>query len=261
MLTVIWVLGSMLLMLLIHLLLPLGYTKQGKLIVVVASGLLAMGGLAAVSTFPVWQTYLVLLALSFLAAYVMDSRLGKVMYTTKEQIIENVDIDFEDSESSYSIVKQTEKSLDIEFMDLSELEINATTSQVIKKDENILSPDSLDEDISFLQERELDNIHEEVIEVDELEVGYLSDIESLLEDSTQDKSDLQDDRLESVEEEGWLDELAELTVIKDEKPSAKKEPQFDDFELEELFMGKEVAAEKESDINEIKSRKVLELQK
>lgn len=259
MLTVIWVLGSMLLLLLIHWLLPLGYTKKGKLIVVVTSGLLAMGGLAAVTSVPVWQTFLVLLALSFLAAYMMDTRLGKVMYMTKEQFIE--DIDFEDSESSYTTGNQTEKTLDIELMDLSEMEITASSSPVNKKDENILSDDQLDDDISFLQERELKSISEEVIEDDELEVGYLSDIESLLEDSTQEEVDLQDDRLETLDEEGWLDELAELTVIKDEEKNTNKEPQFEDFELDELFINKEVTAAKATDNNERESKKVLELQK
>ncbi|MDQ0975660.1 hypothetical protein QFZ31_005538 [Neobacillus niacini] len=259
MLTVIWVLGSMLLMLLIHLLLPLGYTKKGKFIVVVTSGLLAMGGLAVVTSVPVWQTFLVLLALSFLAAYMMDSRLGKVMYMTKEQFIE--DIDFQDTKSSSTPANQNEKTLDIELMDLSEMEITASSSPVNKKDENILFDDSLDEDISFLQERELESISEKVIEDDQLEVGYLSDIESLLENSIQEVVDLQEEELESLDEEGWLDELAELSVIKDEEKSANKEPQLDDFELEELFIDKEAAAAKTSDNNESKSGKVLELQK
>ena len=103
MLTVIWVLGSMLLMLLIHFLLPLGYTTKGKFIVVVTSGLLALGGLAATSAIPVWQTLLILLALSFFAAYIMDSRMAKSLYMTKEQFLEEVD--FEDSDSSYYFIK------------------------------------------------------------------------------------------------------------------------------------------------------------
>jgi hypothetical protein len=256
MLTVIWVLGSMLLMLLIHFLLPLGYTKNGKLIVVVTSGLLAMGGLAAVSAFPVWQTFLVLFALSFFAAYIMDSRLGKVMYMTKEQFIE--DIEFEDTESSSFITKQTGKTLDIELMDLSELEITASSS-TSKIDEHTASADSLEEDISFLQERELESISEEVIDDGELEIGYLSDIESLLEDSTQEKVDLQEDKLESLDEGSWLDELAELTVIKDEEKSPIIESELDDFELDELFAIKEVAATTDKD--DSKPKKVLELQK
>lgn len=259
MLTVIWVLGSMLVMLLIHYLLPLGYTKKGKVIVVVTSGLLAMGGLGAVSTFPIWQTFLVLLALSFFAAYILDSRLRKVIYITKEPSSEG--IDFEDNESSSTIAKKSEKTLDIELMDLSELEITSSSSLIDKKEENIISAESLDEDISFLQERELESISVEVIEDDELEVGYLSDIESLLEDSTQEEIDLQEDKLETLDEEGWLDELAELTVIKYEEKSTIKEPQFEDFELDELLINKEVAAAKATDNSERESKKVLELQK
>jgi hypothetical protein len=257
MLTVIWVFGSMLLLLLIHFLLPLGYTKKGKIIVVILSGLLAMGGLAATSAFPLWQTFLVLLVLSFFASYIMDSRLGKVMYLTKEQFID--EIDFEDSETSFNVSKQTEKTLDIELMDLSELEITASSS-TSKRDENTASADSLEEDISFLQERELESISEHVIDDGELEAGYLSDIESLLEDSSShEKIDLQDDKLESLDEDNWLDELAELTVIKDEEKSSIIEPDLDDFELVELFALKEVAAATDKDDSKLK--KVLELQK
>lgn len=256
MLTVIWVLGSMLLVLLIHFLLPLGYTKNGKLIVVILSGLLAMGGLATVSAFPIWQTFLVLLALSFFAAYIMDSRLGNVMYLTKEQFIEH--IEFEDNDSSSILTKQTEKTLDIELMDLSELEITASSS-TSKRDENTASADSLEEDISFLHERDLEGNSGVLIEDEVLEVGYLSDIESLLEDSSQEKVDLQEDKLESLDEEGWLDELAELTVIKDEEKSPNLESHLDDFELDELFALKEVAATTDKD--DSKPKKVLELQK
>ena len=256
MLTVIWVFGSMLLILLIHFLLPLGYTKKGKIIVVILSGLLAMGGLAATSAFPLWQTFLVLLVLSFFAAYIVDSRLGKVMYLTKEQFID--EIDFEDSETSFNVSKQTEKTLDIELMDLSELEITASSS-TSKRDENTASADSLEEDISFLQERDLEGNSGVLIEDEVLEVGYLSDIESLLEASSNEKVDLQDDKLESLDEDNWLDELAELTVIKEEEKSSIIEPELDDFELDELFALKEVAATTDKD--DSKPKKVLELQK
>ena len=257
MLTVIWVLGSMLLMLLIHFLLPLGYTTKGKFIVVVTSGLLALGGLAATSIIPVWQTFLILLALSIFAAYIMDSRMAKSLYMTKEQFVEEVD--FEDSDSSIILSKQTENSLDIVLMD-SELEISAP-SLVIKTDENTISVESLDEDISFLQDRELESKSKEVIEDTELEVGYLSDIEILLEESSEEKVELHEEKVDLLDEEGWLDELAELTEVQDEEKITINVSQLEDFELDELFADKEVAAAKTSDKNEIKPMKILELQK
>jgi membrane protein implicated in regulation of membrane protease activity len=254
MLTVIWVLGSMLLMLLIHFLLPLGYTRKGKFIVVVTSGLLAIGGIAAVSSIPLWQTFLVLLALSFLSAYFMDSRLGKVMYTTKELFIE--DIEFEDRDSSSILTKQTEETLNIELMDLSELEITALSPSVLKQNEDSILPESHDEDISFLQDREIVSNTETDNEDEDLEVAYLSDIESLLEEE---EVDLQEEKLESLDEDGWLDELAELTVINDDEKSPNLETQLDDFELDELFADKEVAVTSDKDGS--KPKKVLEFQK
>jgi hypothetical protein len=254
MLPVIWVLGSMLLLLLIHFLLPLGYTKKGKFIVVVTSGLLAMGGIATVFALPLWQTYLVLLALSFLSAFVMDSRFGKFMYTAKEQVIE--DIRFDDNKSSSILTKQTEETLNIELMDLSELEITTPSYSVPKLNEDSILPESLDEDLSFLQDREVVSNTKTDNEDDDLEVVYLSDIESLLEEE---KVELKEDKLESLEEEGWLDELAELIVLKEDEKSPNLETQVDDFELEELFAEKEVAVSFDRDGS--KPNKVLELQK
>jgi hypothetical protein len=258
MLTVIWVLGSMLLMLLLHFLLPLGYTTKGKLVVVISSGLLALGGLAAVSIIPLWQTLLILLILSFFAAFIMDSRLGKVMYKTKERFIEEYDIP--DSDSSIILTKQPETSSDIELMDLSELEITAPTP-VMKQDEDTFSVESLDEDISFLQDREIESEPQGDFEDGELEVDYLSDIESLLEESTQEKVPSQEEKADSLVEEGWLDELAELTLVNDEEKSKNEESHLEDFELEELFADKEVAAARSTDNHESKPMKVLELQK
>jgi hypothetical protein len=215
-----------------------------------------LGGLAAVSIIPLWQTFLILLILSFFAAFIMDSRLGKVMYKTKERFIEENDIP--DSDSSIILTKQPETSTDIELMDLSELEITASAS-LIKQDEDTFSAESLDEDISFLQDRELEN--EPDLEDGELEVGYLSDIESLLEENTQEKVELHEEKVDSLDEEGWLDELAELTLVKDEEKGKNEGSHLEDFELEELFADKEVASARSTDIDESKPMKVLELQK
>lgn len=258
MLTVIWVFGSMLLMFLIHFLLPLGFTTKGKFVVVVSSGLLALGGLAAVAIIPLWQTLLILLAFSFFAAYLMDSRLGKVIYMTKEQFIEENEIP--DSDASFILTKQLEKTSDLELMDLSELEITASSS-VINQEEDAFSTESLEEDISFLQDRGIERNPEEDLEDGEIEVGYLSDIESLLEESNQETVKINEEEVDSLDEEGWLDELAELTMVDDEEKSINEESHLEDFELEELFVDKEAVAARATDNDESKPMKVLELQK
>lgn len=254
MLTVIWVLGSMLVMFLIHFLLPLGYTKKGKIVIVVSSGLLALGGLAATTTILLWQAILTLVALSFLAAYIMDSRLGKVMYVTKERYIEEHEL--EDIETSINLTKQTEKTSDIEFIDLTELEVT-TTSAVIQQEVDTISAESIDEDISFLQDRDIESDSKEIFVDDELDASYLSDIENLLEDSLEEKVELKEEK-DSLVEESWLDELAELTIVKDEEKDKAEIPQLDDFELEELFTDKDVAI---ASNDESKPLKVLQLQK
>src|SRR4051794_4734269 len=97
--TIIWAIGSMVVLLLIISFLPLGYTFKGKFFVVVASFILSLGGLAAVSTFPLWQTALLLLALIFFVAYFMNNRMGTLLFRENPVFAEVVDDEFENHET------------------------------------------------------------------------------------------------------------------------------------------------------------------
>ncbi|WP_312470997.1 hypothetical protein [Neobacillus sp.] len=77
--TIIWAISSMVVLMIIISLLPLGYTLKGKFLVVLVSFILSLGGLVAVSTFPLWQTALVLISLIFFVAYFMNNRLGSLL--------------------------------------------------------------------------------------------------------------------------------------------------------------------------------------
>ncbi|WP_342432478.1 UbiA family prenyltransferase [Neobacillus sp. FSL H8-0543] len=256
--TIIWAFGSMLILMLIIAFLPLGFTLKGKFFVVLTGFVLALGGLAATTSFPIWAILLMLLVLAFFAAYMMDSRIAAMVYEEKD-IVEEVM--FEDIELPFAS-KQKENTPEIDSLELSELEIVVPaltkTAGNLKPEASTTSTEEndnalgLDEDISFLQERDSEIEAEPEIDDAEVEVSYLSDIESML----------LEDSVESQEmEEGCLDELADMKEINEKEKVDIDDNQIDESELELLFDTKEVAAGREDNLEENNSKRVVELQK
>jgi hypothetical protein len=252
--TIIWAFGAMLLLLLIVSFLPLNFNLKGKFTVVLSAFVIALGGLVAVTLVPIWQTFLILIVLTFFTSYILDSRLGNGLYkvlATEEDFIDD------ESDLPFSNHKPEKKS---EF-DLLELdEIDAVIPSAIKISAS-LSPSepemiqSLDDslEIPFLQESKADTINNE--ETDELQIsdGYLADIENLLLEETEDV-------IEPVEDD-WLSELADLEALEAKENKNKEEDPLDDAELEILFAFKEAAAGNNDPLENEGSNKKVVLEK
>jgi hypothetical protein len=256
--TIIWAFGAMLLLLLIVSFLPLNFNLKGKFTVVLSAFAIALGGLAAVNLFPIWQTLLILLVLTFFASYILDSRLGNGLYKTlvsEEHLIQD------DSELSFSNQKAENKS---EF-DLLELdEIQAVTPSAIKISASLSSSEpqsiqSLDEslEVPFLQDGVTNKIGNEETDETEITDGYLADIENLLLEESEDE-------VEPVEDD-WLSELADLEEREAKenknKNKNKDEDQLDDTELEMLFAFKETAVDNNVHLKQESSDKKVLLEK
>jgi hypothetical protein len=167
--------------------LPLGFTLKGRFLIVLSSLLISLGGLAAVSTFPYWETALMMVVLCFFAAYFMHNRIGTQLYL-ENQAFEH----FEEDDESFSIDFQSNHNEDfLEKTKVSEVPIIDVLNST--KNEFSHSPDKntesgtvendqvlIDEDVSFLLERNSDKDEKEQIVQSESETGYLSDIESLI---------------------------------------------------------------------------------
>ncbi|MEH7249917.1 hypothetical protein V7114_24430 [Neobacillus niacini] len=233
--TIIWAFGSMLLLLLIISFLPLGFNLRGKFIVIFSAFTIAMAGLAAVNVFPILQTLLILLVLTFIGAYILDSRLGKVIYqeflVDEEEMTEEIKLPFSK--------QQSEKKSEFDLLELEE--IKAVTPSAIKISANFSPSEpetipSIDEnlEILFLQDNKTDQIEFEETSEIEITDGYLADIENLLLEETEVE-------VESMEDD-WLSELADLEEMEAKKNTNKEENQLDAAELEILFAFKEAAA-------------------
>jgi hypothetical protein len=286
--TILWAFGSMAVLMLIILILPIGLSLKGKIIVVSVSFVLALAGIAATTSFPIWIIFILLLALALFTSYFMDKRIGALLYMNEKQNFSHEIDEFDSStknksgleldlledissvELTASSTFLTDKNIysqsslpeiqpvigektdihredeeDLSFLDVpNKNAVLEVTS--ISEDELIDSENHWLQDLEELSVEEL--VETQLVET-ELETGYLSDIENLLEESSEETLE--------IEEKGWLDELAELSVTEDKDTKDTEEPTLDDSELEELFAEKEVAPTREKD----KTSKQLELQK
>jgi hypothetical protein len=240
---IIWAFGSSLVIMLIISFLPLGFTLKGKLFVVLASFALALGGLAATTSFPIWAIVLMLLVVAFFTAYMIDSRMGALVYAEQDKIEEVIVGDIE-----LPLVNKQGENHELEVIGLqlekSDVAINQVASPSSKEDLEI------DEDISFLQERDSKVEFKPTIVDPQVEDHYLSDIESML---------LEESVLET--EKDWLDEVSVTKGKVEYKKIDVEYNQLDDTELELLFGLNEAATGHEENLPVRKSVPVVNIQK
>jgi hypothetical protein len=191
-----WATGSMLLVMLIVQFLPLGITKTGKLITVLAAFLLATVGLVAISSYSLWNSIAILFVLVSITTYLLNSRLGQFLHVVDDSYGKKL-LDKEEPLIDYN---KSNKSGGYDLFSLSQNEVAATIEQSEEKEEmnaelfytpletkqeQVVTerlPEFMDEDITFLLNRSI-QIDDERVEEDALSIpdfGDLSDIESLL---------------------------------------------------------------------------------
>ncbi|MEH7156910.1 hypothetical protein [Neobacillus drentensis] len=257
---VIWALGSMFVLMLFISCLQLGLTFKGKLILVIISFLLALGGVAALASFPLWQTALLMGILSFFIAYFMDNRIGKLLYKAnpvKEETIENIVnrmeriINVESVQLNDELPTILDSSL-VNLEKVTDIEVKQPESITDKEIELVGNLEILDEDISFLLERNRENDVEIQIRENELEIGYLSDLERLLafeEEKTEDVDDL-------------IEEIPDLTenVVKPGQFEIE-EDSIEDSLFDFMLAPKEAASGEGDILEEIKPTEQISLQK
>ena len=91
----IWAAVSLVLLVPVLFILPLGLKMKGKFILLAASSLIAIVGTLAQYTLPLWQAGLIVVLLAFLTAYLLDQRVGKTLFVSnmnkKEVAVAKVD--------------------------------------------------------------------------------------------------------------------------------------------------------------------------
>ncbi|TCJ02440.1 hypothetical protein [Cytobacillus praedii] len=232
--------------------LPLGLSSKGKIVVTFVSFFLAIIGLLAQLSFPLWQTSLVLLVLVFLSSIVIDSRLRKIIYPLSEK--KNV---HSHDEITQDLI-ESEKGLDNEVPALQNANV-VSSSKPLNLDKIIASPSDMkiDDDreevfvdeftpkaeMEFLEKQlsfEKDNRSEEINllensgeEIEE-DISFLHNREALLEES------LNDDHYHYQKKEDVLGYMSEIERMIAESDNLEQFENYLDYQLEEVAATKEV---------------------
>ncbi|MDR6122188.1 hypothetical protein QFZ87_001785 [Bacillus sp. SLBN-46] len=248
MISMIWAFCSMVILLLIITFLPLGLTNKGKVFLVLTSFLLALGGLAAVVSFPLWKTALLLVVLIFFTAYFLDKKMGSFLYKESPEYKEERTKEIINPYINSKLAKEKEDaSFKLHELDKASVLDNVNENFIYAPQEYKQNLDNEDklfvEDISFLLERTEGNDEvDQIKEVEETETGYLSEIESLLNEGFDESENHSKSELL-----GKLDDLLPLKEVREE--DSKELSIFNDLETlisseSDLFISEKVAVGK-----------------
>ncbi|MFF2447729.1 hypothetical protein ACFVSW_11535 [Neobacillus sp. NPDC058068] len=251
--SIIWAFCSMLVLMLIISFLPLGFTIKGKFFVILTSFILALGGIAAIASFPLWETAIMLVLLIFFAAYFMDKRIGAQLYKVIPTFEGKLpgELDFHVTNSKIDMMEDND-SIELTELNLIEAPMVDSIQPFVKPAIEQLSDNN--EDISFLLERNSENeVTEQKVMESDHEIGYLSDIESLLDEEVS--------KMDDQKKSNWLEEIDELPSLDDvEKLHVENVPGeielLEDSPFDFLIAAKDAAVDKE-----IETEKTVTLQK
>jgi len=260
MVPIIWAFGSMLIVMIVLSFLPIGFTMKGKVLIVLVSFVLALGGIAAALVVPLWETALMLIALIFFASYIMEKRIGGALRF--KEVVEDLNDDYEAPVSIATVEKANDKeSLELQVLEVVEpftmnlSETNTLVEQPIMEIDNQSENNILDSELSFLLERKPEEEVDEPTKDSHQEIGYLSEIESLLAFETEKVAEDFEDLHAEIKDFSKND----LQKLTDQLNNGADS--LDDSLFDFLVAAREVASEKEDILEEIKPKEKLILQK
>ncbi|WP_284036114.1 hypothetical protein [Neobacillus sp. 114] len=202
---------------------PLGFTLRGKFIIILASFVFALAGIAAVSITPLWQTGLIILVLVFFAAYLFDQRMGKVMYQETAMLDERMLKEEPEKKISNGLNRALKEDSVLDEVSLKYRDGDIENKINLKKINH--KSEELDEEISFLLQRDIGEFSGQTGEINET-LNHLSAIKSQVEIDS--KNELQRETNEQSPDISYLSEIESLLEMESEEQL--KEP----AELQEI---------------------------
>lgn len=235
--------------------LPIGLTKKGKGILIAVAFIIANLGLLAKNSFPLWQAALILLLMVMLTVYILDKRLGNLLFsgvhTDEKSDREMSDLLLADDEQSANLkeVSVPDRNLvgDVPLsIQVPEEELREIINKEIsfeKNDPLLIEEEPLEIDVLLFDKDEKEMI-EEVIETNENfvtqemedevvvskdefdldeEISFLSDREQVLENHSVEN---QESSLEQING-GYMSEIEKL-LLEEELPDKNLEIQLID---------------------------------
>ena len=253
---------SLILVIPIMYLLPLGLSNRGKFIIIGIGFLISVIGIMSRSLFPIWQSALIMLLFLIIATYVIMKKWTSILFISAEEssdeIYEYVDEPKNNERKSKQpeeaafLIQPEEEDLIVETPDLKveeELpkqdEMNIPEQTMARND-----LDSIDIDLDLLEKvdslEEIDEI--EVVSVDErnegnvepsqikepavTEISYLAEIEKLLEEEDSSvMAEAKDSKMEDVIEEITFPIVEDVEVAASQEKDSQVNLPMDELEL------------------------------
>lgn len=202
--------------------LPIGFSIRGKITVLIVSLLIVLLGLMASQVVPLWQTLLLELLVVGIVTYLLNQRLGNMLFATVED-----DEVFEEENHSKSVLEGLNETYSYiassdKFVKQSVVEEQATTDEPVKEnhqlnvdlDSNELFSSS-ELEVAVASEELEETTIEIVVDSDQEDEGYLGEIEEYLSKETTSKDE-------------------DILVIDDEQPLSMTVGDISDLELQIL---------------------------
>lgn len=231
--------------------LPIGLTKKGKALVILAAFIFANLGILAKNSIPLWQTGLLIVLLTFLTVFIIDRRFNKYMFSSGlgenkeipemalESLVEQdsfVDITEVEAKEGISLeklngVERKPKSIESEIVPLvqeeeSEIEeLSFDLNEPEQQEEIVEAAPQIEEedfelDVTFLEDRDslVEDLEVSYDNEESLSEGYMSEIEQLLENEEMEEetSSHEEDSIttpDGIEDEPILSSDSEHTII------------------------------------------------
>lgn len=171
--TFIFAFGSLILFIPIIYILPLGFTKKGKHLIVSTSIAIACLGLLANMTFEWWQSILLLVLLVIGSVYFLHSRLGAVIYENEE----------------LGLSLATESKANVPLEETTKNKVEDVSGQIITH--------SLDDELNAKESEAEDRIPE-----------IFQEMEHITDQNIEQQTNLLDEETSSADEKDEIDELA-----------------------------------------------------
>lgn len=217
--------GSLVVLVPIVYILPLGLSKRGKAVVLMTAFLIAILGILATPVLPLWQTSLIVMLIIGMVSYFMNNRIGNLLFTVEE---ENVLVEEIEPAPVINTLSDTYAHIAIsdKVVKGSDVEEDTNLLQKAMRQAGDPKPSSL---LGKEEDNSLDSLEFSFSSNEKLEVAsaVLTDDESVI------KDDFMDAQLEN---NGYLAEMEEYLTIEQEDGLFENDPSTD-FDIEEIKFG------------------------
>ncbi|PLR93706.1 hypothetical protein [Bacillus sp. T33-2] len=241
--------------------LPLHLTRNGKLVLILVSLVIALIGTAANAVLPVWQTILAVSLLAVSIGYILERRIANVILDSSKISYHSEPLLAHEEELNDSLTLSAAEPLKLDIpTDSAQHNLEPVQSIHTLSDETDFMALSSDYDVSFLDSRnELNN--EALVDGNESgihlgEIPYLSDLEMLIDEEMQIGVDTMTVVSGQTVGEGFGDtEIPEMAFPKADIPHPNGIIEWmDEAEIEELsFVDLEAVEQKEEFPKEVVS--------